>query len=239
MGSQAEIFRMLHLLSGSPLTVMFAIAHAPALGQTADLRFLQRAAGLSDKTTTQVLQTLEWSGMITRQGSAWVLSADGLAAARLLSQFGPTPTAPEARQPDVTPPEIANSEPVPERNFSGAENSSDLDSTRSSFVKPFSSSGSRDLKNLESRQDLEPLPPESREAANRKNSGKAQVLLNLAMLDRYQIREPARSRLAALPHVTPEMVREHCETAREIPLAIYRIENNWKPSKLHDSGPPG
>ena len=45
------------------------------------------------------------------------------------------------------------------------------------------------------------------------------------------IREPAASRLARLPHVTPEYVRTHVEQANaqgfSLGIAIYRIEHGW------------
>jgi hypothetical protein len=48
----------------------------------------------------------------------------------------------------------------------------------------------------------------------------------LAALDAAGIREPARSRLAALPHVTVELIQYHRANAPAA-LAIFRIENNW------------
>jgi hypothetical protein len=41
------------------------------------------------------------------------------------------------------------------------------------------------------------------------------------------IGEPARSRLAALPHVTPEYVRAHARHVRNLGQVIYRIEHEW------------
>jgi len=45
------------------------------------------------------------------------------------------------------------------------------------------------------------------------------------------VREPKLSRLARLPHVTPELVRGHVRLASEqrrgLGTAIYRIENDW------------
>lgn len=53
----------------------------------------------------------------------------------------------------------------------------------------------------------------------------------MAALDAAGIREPKRSRLAQLPHVTPDLIRAHVEQARRegMPLgtAIHRIEFNW------------
>jgi hypothetical protein len=53
--------------------------------------------------------------------------------------------------------------------------------------------------------------------------------LNLAALDAAGIREPARSDLARLAHVTPELVQAHVRECGSLGLAIYRIKNDWKP----------
>jgi len=49
----------------------------------------------------------------------------------------------------------------------------------------------------------------------------------LDCLKRHGIREPACSRLAALEHVTAELVAYHCQHAPNLRLAIFRIEHNW------------
>jgi len=46
-------------------------------------------------------------------------------------------------------------------------------------------------------------------------------------LNDQNIREPARSRLARLAHVTPELIEYHCATAPNSGMAIYRIEHGW------------
>ncbi len=51
--------------------------------------------------------------------------------------------------------------------------------------------------------------------------------LCLAACDECIIREPARSRLASLPHVTPDLIRAHVAAAPNLGTAIYRIEHNW------------
>jgi len=51
--------------------------------------------------------------------------------------------------------------------------------------------------------------------------------VNLAALTSAGIHEPARSRLAVLPHVTPIMINDHVSKANNIGHAIYRIEHNW------------
>lgn len=53
----------------------------------------------------------------------------------------------------------------------------------------------------------------------------------VAALDAAGIREPKRSALKKLPHVTPEFIRAHVEQAKReglpIGTAIHRIEFNW------------
>lgn len=57
------------------------------------------------------------------------------------------------------------------------------------------------------------------------------VAANLAACDEAGIREPARSELARLPHVTPDFVRRHVANALSeggtIGTAIHRIRYNW------------
>lgn len=61
----------------------------------------------------------------------------------------------------------------------------------------------------------------------------------LAACDEMGIREPKRSSLSRLAHVTPEMIRAHVEQAlaegHTLGTAIYRIEHNWAlPQRLGD-----
>jgi len=64
----------------------------------------------------------------------------------------------------------------------------------------------------------------------------SQFAENSDALADYGIEEPARSQLAAMPHVTPRYIDAHCATViadgKPIALAIYRIKSKWKPPKL-------
>jgi len=55
----------------------------------------------------------------------------------------------------------------------------------------------------------------------------------LAALDAAGIREPKRSQLAKLKHVTPELINAHVRQCKaeglNIGTAIHRIEHNWEP----------
>jgi len=50
----------------------------------------------------------------------------------------------------------------------------------------------------------------------------------LKALDKAKIREPKRSMLARLEHVTVELIQGHVTTAPNKALAIYRIEHDWE-----------
>jgi hypothetical protein len=55
----------------------------------------------------------------------------------------------------------------------------------------------------------------------------------MAALDAVGIREPKRSQLAKLPHVTPELISAHVRQCKAeghpLGTAISRIANNWEP----------
>jgi hypothetical protein len=57
-------------------------------------------------------------------------------------------------------------------------------------------------------------------------SKKQQEILDC--LDRYGVREPTRSNLARMEHVSAALIDFHFHTAPNIRLAIYRIKNNWE-----------
>jgi len=63
----------------------------------------------------------------------------------------------------------------------------------------------------------------------------------VAALDAAGIREPKRSQLAKLKHVTPEFVDAHVRQCKaeglEIGTAIYRIQNNWSPGERYMTKP--
>ncbi|NMB55585.1 MAG: hypothetical protein GYA15_12880 [Leptolinea sp.] len=51
--------------------------------------------------------------------------------------------------------------------------------------------------------------------------------VNYAALQSHGVREPALSRLSALPHVNPVMIHDHFNKACSTGQAIHRIENDW------------
>jgi hypothetical protein len=50
---------------------------------------------------------------------------------------------------------------------------------------------------------------------------------NYLALESQGVREPAKTRLAKLEHVTVELIQYHCASCEQIGQAIYRIEHNW------------
>jgi hypothetical protein len=76
------------------------------------------------------------------------------------------------------------------------------------------------------------LPQEQEEGAESENFGfwKPDPAVKAA-LDAAGIREPKRSQLAGLEHVTPELIEAHVEQAKRDGLslgtAIHRIQHNW------------
>jgi biotin operon repressor len=91
-----------------------------------------------------------------------------------------------------------------------------------------SSSGSINTDN----EEIPPLPQEKISCEKiAPNSEKVQIL---EILDHYGIREPARSRLAALPDISAELVEAHCRDSPNAGIAIYRIQHKWPVKKKKD-----
>lgn len=78
---------------------------------------------------------------------------------------------------------------------------------------------------------LDPGPTIEQEEEEEENPDFFGVAANLRALDEVGIREPARSELAKLPHVTPDFIRGHVARALEeggtLGTAIHRIRYNW------------
>ncbi len=208
------------LLKGAPLSILTLLSVAQARGQEpVKPKWLARYSGYTDKPITRALALLEEYGLAVRCGKAgWQLSADiqpfGTASPKDASddlsdapeRSSDTPgTSPET--PPDTPPDTASQALTAPENFrqSSSSSSSFLDSS------------------LESRK--ENLLARSRPAHTEKISERARVLTEL---DRCGIYEPARSRLAGMAHVTPELVRRHICSCKSTGQAIFRIEHNWE-----------
>jgi len=63
------------------------------------------------------------------------------------------------------------------------------------------------------------------------------IFANLAACDETGIREPKRSEISRLEHVTPELIKAHCMQVKDqnqpIGTAIHRIQYNWPPLEKH------
>lgn len=83
-------------------------------------------------------------------------------------------------------------------------------------LRPIPSSSSR----FNDSKDIENLPPLDSDSSQKMRA-------NFEALHQAGVRQPALNRLAKLAHVTPELVAGHAQSAPNVRLAIYRIENNW------------
>ena len=67
------------------------------------------------------------------------------------------------------------------------------------------------------------------------------LLENKNTLDEVGVREPKRSMLAKLKHVTPQFIQAHVRQCKaeglEIGTAIYRIQNNWAAAERYQTHP--
>jgi hypothetical protein len=104
---------------------------------------------------------------------------------------------------------------------------------RSAIIGPNPLASSSRSINQESRENL----LLARAASSGNSGANSQVADNLAELDRLGIFEPARSELARLDHVIPELIEYHITECGPTGQAVYRIRNNWrikKSKKLED-----
>ncbi len=193
---------MLRTLKGSPLSVLMALA---LTRQPVGSEWLQTATGYSDKSIQTGLNVLVEFGLVTRNGRyAWQIAA-GVEQLPLMAPELDEPQ-PQANQPTEEP---AGDDETPEDPGRESENF-----RVGEFPTPAPLASSSFNQSLESGDNL---PPDSR-------AGESE---NFRVLDELGIREPARSRLARLAHVTPRLIRYHCATAENFGQAIYRIEHDW------------
>jgi hypothetical protein len=192
-------------LVGLPATILLMFL---AERQPMTQEYIELNTGKSDKTVHKALKVLESYGYIAEVGRyRWALSN----GARQL----PLGAALPEPDPETEPENIIDAEP------------SDKDESypvRSENFRPEPSSSSGYL-NTDSNQVNHP-PLARTDGSEKFRAGPPNPKI-LAALDEHGIREPARSRLERLAHVTPELVDYHCKTAQNTGLAIYRIENNW------------
>ena len=170
------------------------------VGQPVGAEWLEDTTGYTYKVVASALRFLSEIGYIQRNGRYhWVITGEVTQMPLM---------APQPELPDPTPAEQPTSEePLPENRVG-------------IIPTPEPSSSSR-VFNLDSSKEnlLARKPPDPE---------KFRVDANLQELAAQGIRDPARSRLATLPGVTPEMIRAHCASCPgKLGQAIYHIEHNW------------
>lgn len=210
---------MIRGLKGAPISCLMAML---VVRRVMNMAEMVRVTGYSDKSVNDALLLLVDFGLATRNGRyGWQL-ADGVAQLPL-AVLGAGDDTPAPAETHAEPAPIDNQTPegvievqaVSEEP--GKEVSTDRD-TESFRIPPLVVS--RSLTSLELDQD--PL------LDSRADTENLRVNSVFAALERAGVMEPKRSRLAAMPHVTAELVRYHVQTADNIRLAIYRIEHGWK-----------
>lgn len=102
--------------------------------------------------------------------------------------------------------------------------------TESEKFRTSSSSSSKEVGEIYSEDEEE----------NRKNSENFHA--NFRVLKGYGVREPALSRLAALPHVTVDFIHGHIKQIHRergnLGTAIHRIEHDWQVLELEEEVKP-
>lgn len=204
---------MIRGLKGAPISCLMAMLLVRRVMNMAEL---VRVTGYSDKSVNDALLILVDFGLATRNGRyGWQL-ADGVVQLPL-TVLGDDESQPES---PVVPAEQAAIEvsPVEEVSTNDEIASVTEKDTESFRIPPLVVSSS--LTSLKLDQD--PL------LDSRADTENLRVNQAFAALERAGVMEPKRSRLAAMPHVTAQLVRYHVQTADNIRLAIWRIEHGWK-----------
>lgn len=160
--------------------------------------WLSGVTGYSDKPVMAALEFLAEMGFVTRNGRYAWQLASGVQQLPFMHD-----ALPEA-EPDPEPP---------------AEDQ-DAENRRGNIPRPGALASSSSINNLDIKEN--PL------LESRADPENLRVPRVLTELDAAGVGEPKRSRLAAMKHVTPRMVRYHRATCANTGQAIYRIEHNWR-----------
>jgi len=209
-------------LKGCPISIiMLFLIERRQLSQ----EYLRRYTGYSDEAVHDAVDVLAEFGILQAAGRyEWAL-VDGI------KQL-PLPVALEAEgDPEIERIAIQADDVIPEEPEQ-EDLEPELDNTCpvSSVIigpNPLASSSRSLINNPRENLLL------ARAASSGKSGANSRMADNLAELARHHIREPAKSRLARLEHVTPELIRAHCE-GKPPGQAIYRIEHNWPVEKKED-----
>ena len=209
--------QMVRALKGAPLSVLVALMIS---GRSETASWCERHSGYNDNETVQnALLLLSDYGLVARQGRfAWQVTtkARQLPLMQMIDSGEDEPEElPEGDVVDVEmPARDYGKTAVPEGENGGTAEKSQSDYGKTAVPRPSTTSSS--LTSFKTREEL---------TTRAEECGKTAVM---AALIEAGIEEPKRSRLAALPHVTAELVRGHVATCRELRLAIWRIERGWK-----------
>lgn len=201
---------MVRTLRGAPLAVLvILLLEQNSIGA----EYIERHSGYSDKTVMTSLQLLADYGLIMRiDRYHWQIVSQACQLPLMAMAAGQD----EAQESLPAEAQAVEEEPKAQpaagsRRISGWESES--------FRLPDSSSSS--LTTRDSSTEIQPLDSRSAESENLRVDV-------FAAMDAVGIREPARSRLVGMGHVTPRMIQYHGRVGQSAGLAIYRIEHNFK-----------
>lgn len=221
---------MVSALRGAPITilVLLMIERKPLA-----MEYIRRHTRYSQNTISDSMALLADYGMVIQTARYVYQIADGVQQLPLMAMELDSSEEPEME--NVIDGEFRSqnlrAEDTPQSNLS------EVSEIRSQKMRPNSTNkppdDSRSQKFRARSQNLRPatlasssLNLESRNLEKDLARGQ-QIQKNLECLDRYGVREPARTRLAHLEHVTEPLIDTHCQQSPNISLAIYRIEHNW------------
>jgi len=197
---------MVRMIKGAAASIILLLMTEPRGGNQ---EWLERYTGYTDKPISNALSFLLENGMIFKTGDRGEYSyrlAGGITQLPLSPDLLGDGLKDEPTPDDSNPVDVLEIAPV-----------AAVDKIESEIFRldPLAS---------RSNQNLEPgINPLARDP------GQSEIFrLNLAAIDQFGIREPARTRLAKLKHVTPRLVQYHCAHADKLGQAIFRIEHNWK-----------
>jgi hypothetical protein len=200
---------MVRALKGAPISILVILMiEQKACSQ----EYLRRCSGYSDENIHDAMLLLKEHDLVVQVGRyEWSLTA----GAKQLPLGALLESDDESEgDPDPDPKEQIDVE------------CDDSGQVSSDIIGPNPSSSGSSFNYPESKNKKQPLPDLER-CSSGKSGPNRRESDNLSMLDAFSIREPARTRLARLPHVTPELIEYHCRRASKTGSAIHRIENDW------------
>lgn len=216
---------MIRTLKGPALAILLLLMNHPH--EILSAEFIERNSGYGDEAVQRGLLLLRDYRLVNRINRYnWQLAGDQqqlpLGEYQLEAEIDSGKTGvPQGQSTDFEPGTEAESvEDLPKSAIDSGKTGVPLRKMAGTPEKPESrdSSSSRSL-NL--------INQEKQDLLLARNDGSPKTRANFTALTENGVREPARSRLAGLGHVTVELIAHHCETAQTIGQAIYRIEHGW------------